>query len=87
MSPCDALNLRGTLNLKKKRGSCCICDTLPNSPFKLPLFSLGDKGRSRCCMKPLHPNIRVPILHTVLCTFTKVLTRRICRTIKSFFSW
>ena len=27
------------------------------------------------------------ILHTVLYTFPKVLTRRICLTIKSFFSW
>ena len=35
---------------------------------------------------PLHPNISIQILHTVLCTFTKVLTGRICLTIKSFFS-
>ena len=34
---------------------------------------------------PLHPNISIFILHTVLCTFTMVLTRRICRTIESFF--
>ena len=36
---------------------------------------------------PLHPNISIHILHTVLYTFNKVLTRRICLTIKSFFSW
>ena len=35
----------------------------------------------------LHPNISMYILHTVLYTFSKVLTRRICLTIKSFFSW
>ena len=35
----------------------------------------------------LHPNISMQILHTVLYTFSKVLTRRICLTIKSFFSW
>ena len=35
----------------------------------------------------LHPNISKHILHTVLYTFPKVLTRRICLTIKSFFSW
>ena len=40
-----------------------------------------------CCISPLHPNISMHILHTVLCTFTKVLTRRICLTIKSVFSW
>ena len=40
-----------------------------------------------CCISPLHPNINMHILHTDLCTFTKVLTRRICLTINSFFSW
>ena len=36
----------------------------------------------------LHPNIGIHnILRTVLCTFTKVLTRRICLTIKHFFTW
>ena len=30
----------------------------------------------------LHPNISMHILHTVLCTFPKVLARRICLTIK-----
>ena len=38
-------------------------------------------------INPLHPNISMHILHTVLYTFLKVLTRRICLTIKSFFSW
>ena len=36
---------------------------------------------------PLHPNISKHILHTVLYTFPKLLTRRIWLTIKSFFSW
>ena len=36
---------------------------------------------------PLHLNISIYILHTVLCTLTKVLTWRICLTIKSFVSW
>ena len=30
---------------------------------------------------PLHPNISMHTLHSVLCTFPKVLTRRICLTI------
>ena len=34
----------------------------------------------------LHPNISMHILHTVLRTFPKVLTRRICLTINNFFS-
>ena len=44
-----------------------------------------------CCqsflvsINPLHPNISIHILVTVLCTCNKVLTRRICLTIKSFF--
>ena len=36
---------------------------------------------------PLHPNIRVHILHTVLYTFPDVVARRICLTIKRLFSW
>ena len=36
---------------------------------------------------PLNPNISMYILHTVLYTLLKVLTRRICLTINSFFSW
>ena len=31
---------------------------------------------------PLHPNISIDILHTVLYTFPLVLIRRICLTIK-----
>ena len=38
-------------------------------------------------INPLQPNIRAYILHTALCTFPRVLTRRICLTIKSLFSW
>ena len=37
-------------------------------------------------MNPLHPNISMHILHTNLYTFSKVLIRRICLIIKSFFS-
>ena len=40
--------------------------------------------RKYCCsFKPLHPNIRMHILHTVLYTFLKVLMRRICLTVMS----
>ena len=35
---------------------------------------------------PLHPNISMHSLHTVLYTFPKVLTKKICLTIKNFFS-
>ena len=38
-------------------------------------------------INPLHLNISIYILHTVLCKLTKVLTWRICLTIKSFVSW
>ena len=38
-------------------------------------------------INPLHPNISVHILHTVLCTLTKELTRRICLNIVNFFNW
>ena len=36
-------------------------------------------------IKSLHPEISIHILHTVLSAFWKVLTRRICLTVKSFF--
>ena len=35
---------------------------------------------------PLHPNISMQVLHTVLSTFPLVLTRRICKPIKSFLN-
>ena len=35
-------------------------------------------------LNPLHPDISMHILHTVLYTFPKVLTGRICQKIKSF---
>ena len=35
----------------------------------------------------LHPNISIYFLHTVLYTFPMALTKRICLTIKSVFSW
>ena len=38
-------------------------------------------------INPLHSKISMQTLHTTLYTFPKVLTRRICLTIKSFLSW
>ena len=38
-------------------------------------------------INPLHPNISMHILHSVLNTFPKLLTRRICLTIENFFRW
>ena len=38
-------------------------------------------------ISPSHPNISIQILHTILHIFPKELTRRICFTIKSCFSW
>ena len=35
-------------------------------------------------VNPLHPNISMQTLHSMLYTFPKGLTRRICLTIKSF---
>ena len=37
-------------------------------------------------INPLHHNVSMQILQTVLYTFLKVLTRRICSAIKNFFS-
>ena len=38
-------------------------------------------------LNPLLPHISMHILHTVLSTFPRVLTRRICSAIMGFFSW
>ena len=47
----------------------------------------NQKLRGSSFLNSLHPNISMHILHTVLYTFPKVLTRRICLLIKSFFHW
>ena len=41
------------------------------------------KQSNAVIINPLHPSISGHILHTVLYTFPKVLTRRICLTIKA----
>ena len=46
-------------------------------------FGLAETG-SGCHLTDCHPNISRDILDTVLYTFPKVLTRRICVAIKSF---
>ena len=38
-------------------------------------------------VNPLHSNISMLILLSVLCTFPKMLIRRVCLKIKSIFSW
>ena len=55
--------------------------------FSNQLYSNWYKGHLTLYFSPLHPKISMHILHTVLYTFPKVLTRRICSKIKSSFSW
>ena len=47
--------------------------SIHNSPYSMKSF-----------LKSLHPDINMHMLHTVLYTFPKELTRRMCLTIKSF---
>ena len=47
----------------------------------------GSRERTLTNLNPLHCYIIMHIPSTVLQTFLKVLTRRICLTIKSFFGW
>ena len=61
-----------------------------NSGAQLKLFvkpCLGFPLSGSCSVNPLHPNISWHVLHTVFITFPKVLTRRTCLTIKSFYCW
>ena len=64
------------LNRSEAKGYLINIQTLLLFKVKLPCY----------CVNPLNPNISNHILHTVLCTFTKMLTRRICQTINSFHS-
>ena len=43
-----------------------------------------NKNSGRWSINPLHPNISMHILRTVICSFPKMLTWRTCQTIKSF---
>lgn len=57
---------------------------------KLPCIFLMDSGGAFLPLQvinPVHPKISIYIFHTVLYTILKVLTRRICSRIESFFSW
>ena len=47
----------------------------------------ASQSHNSISINPLYPNISIHILHTVLYTFPKVLTRRICLKLKSFLSW
>ena len=53
---------------------------------KLERFLLQHPLLQVSYLYPLHPNISKDILHTVPQTFLKLLSRRICVTINSFFS-
>ena len=65
-------------------------ETLTNCVIT-PCMVMKTKGIPSCTgtpgQPPLHPKVIMHILHTVLYTFPKVLTRRICLPIKSFFCW
>ena len=54
------------------------------------LKSIGEQthdNHESTWFNPLHPYIRIHLLHTLLCMFPLVLTRRICWTIKVSLGW
>ena len=51
------------------------------------MFNSLDASVLLCSVNPLHPNISMQILPSVLYTFPEVLIRRICLTITNFFGW
>ena len=59
--------------------------TLEPRPLDLKFNKLALRSLRLCNYTFTVPNISVHILHTILCTYTKVLTRRICLIIKGFF--
>ena len=52
---------------------------------RLQSIEKKNSGLGKSFFNPLHPRFSIHILHTALYTFPKVLTRRICLPIKSFF--
>ena len=67
-----------------KKDLVSLAATLPDK-YKVVVCLIST--HVQCTMvDPLNPNINIYILHTVIHTFPKVLTRRTCLTISSFFS-
>ena len=66
---------------------CHDTDALPLNAFFFFFVEWDMWHYSLVYFNPLHPNISWNILHTVLSGFLRVLTRRICLTINSFFIW
>lgn len=52
--------------------------------YNLPVGATCIISKKNCVLNPLHHNISLPVLHTVLYTLPMMLTRRICQTIKKF---
>ena len=66
---------------KKSTPNCKLKNKKKKKKFK-------DRKEMNCTpFTFLHPNISMHILLNVLYKFPKVLTRRICLTIKHFFTW
>ena len=55
--------------------------------FIIIFFCIDRNFKLHKLLNPFHPYVRVHIPHTIFRTFAKVLSRRICLTIKNFFSW
>ena len=74
---------QAAMNVLRKRNVFQVTteDTQTNALKKLK------KEQAAFRLNLLHPNISMHILHTVLYTFPEVLSRRICLTVRSFFSW
>ena len=68
-----------------------LCETLLFDAHCILTWSKFGKREVRCQqlmrVKPFYPNINMHILHTCLYTFPKVLSMKICLTIKSCLCW
>ena len=65
----------------------CRIDIGKRDRFIIILIHAKICNGSKYHVNPLHPDISMHILYTALYTFPKVLTRRICLTIKNCSSW
>ena len=78
---CDFVVVHFLLDGERKRGKLVNLQEGTTKQFYNALFNTIHNIK----LNHLHPNISMHILHTVLCTFPKVLRKRICLTIDSLF--
>ena len=80
----DPLTTLSHILQKKKINKLKKTYKLNSTTYNVPL---SPSLKLSSFLNPIHPNTSMYILHTVLCTFPKVLTKRICLRIQNVLCW